>query len=245
MTGEWKDTRTYYDDFSRRYDDARAHGYHALLDDLEAECVRQWLKGDRVLEVGCGTGLLLERVRRFAPKASGMDLSGGMLRRARARGHAVCRASALELPYRAASFDLAYSFKVLPHIERLGTALAEVARVLKPGGIALLEFYNPRSLRGLWKRVRWWRQRVGESSHDREVFTAYHTPAAARAYARLAGLEVVGAWGIFVVTPHPLLHRVPLLGAVLAAMERGLMRGPLARWAGFYIVACRKPGGAG
>ena len=237
-----KDTRTYYDDFSQHYDDARDRGYHALLDDLEADCVRRWLPGGRVLEVGCGTGLLMERVRRVAPGVVGMDLSGGMLARARARGLPVCRASALELPYRDRSFDLVYSFKVLPHIEALDRALAEAARVLDHGGVALLELYNPRSLRGLWKKVRWWRARVGKSSHDREVYTAYHTPEQARARARAAGLEVVGAAGIFVVTPHPLLHRVPVVRAVLAGVERALCRGPFVRWAGFYIVACRKPG---
>ena len=237
-----KDTRAYYNDFSLHYDDARDHGYHALLDDLEAECVRRWLPGGRVLEVGCGTGLLLQRVRRFAPGAVGVDLSGGMLSRARARGLPVCRASALELPCRERSFDLVYSFKVLPHIEDLDRSLAEVARVLDRGGVALLEFYNPRSFRGLWKKVRWWRERVGRSSHDREVYTAYHAPEEARARARAAGLEVAGGFGIFVVTPHPLLHRLPVAGALIAALERALSRGPLARWAGFYIVACRKPG---
>ena len=236
-----KDPRAYYDDFSQHYDDARGHGYHALLDDLEAECVRRWVGGPRVLEVGCGTGLLLERVRRFAGRASGMDLSGGMLARAHARGLPVCRASAVELPYRERSFDLVYSFKVLPHIEALDRALGEAARVLDRGGIALFEFYNPASLRGLWKQIRWWNQRVGKASHDREVYTAYHTPDEARARARAAGLEVVGGYGIFVVTPHPFAHRVPLAGAILGAVERALSRGPLARWAGFYIVACRKP----
>jgi ubiquinone/menaquinone biosynthesis C-methylase UbiE len=237
-----KDARAYYDDFSSHYDDARGRGYHALLDDLEADCVRHWLPGGRVLEVGCGTGLVLERVRRFAPGAVGMDLSGGMLSRARARGLPVCRASALALPYREHSFDLVFSFKVLPHIEAIGRALAEAARVLDRGGVALLEFYNPRSLRGLWKKLRWWRQPVGRASHDREVYTSYHAPAEAEALVREAGLEVLGGYGIFVITPHPLSHRVPLAGALLAAVERALARGPFARWAGFYIVACRKPG---
>jgi len=240
-----KDTRAYYDDFSSHYDDARERGYHALLDDLEAECVRRWLAGRRVLEVGCGTGLVMERVRRFAPGVIGMDLSGGMLSRARARGLPVCRSSALALPFRAQSFDLVYSFKVLPHIQALDRALAEVARVLDRGGVALLEFYNPRSLRGLWKRMRWWRKPVGSSSHDRDVFTAYHGPDEARARVKAAGLSVVGARGIIMVTPHPLALRLPVAGALLSAIERALGGGPLARWAGFYIVACRKPGDPG
>ena len=236
-----KDVEAYYDDFSTTYDRGRDRGYHAHIDDLEAACVRRWLRGDRVLELGCGTGLVLARVRAFAPRAGGADLSLGMLRRAQARGLPVTKASALALPYRDAALELVYSFKVLPHIERLDVALAEVARVLAPGGVALLEFYNPVSLRGIWKRLRWWKARVGAGSHDREVYTAYHTPGVARAMAEAAGLEAVGACGIVLLTPHPFAHRVPILGALLRGLERRLAESPLARWAGFYVVIARRP----
>ncbi|OGF16941.1 MAG: hypothetical protein A2W00_10920 [Candidatus Eisenbacteria bacterium RBG_16_71_46] len=234
-----KDPRSYYDDFSRNYDDARSRGYHAHIDDLEADCVRHWLPGPRVLEVGCGTGQILWRVRDFAPAAVGVDLSGGMLAHARRRGLPVGQASATHLPFRDRSFDLVYSFKVLPHVPDLEVALAEIVRVLDQGGVALLEFYNPRSLRGLWKRLRWWSVRVGQASHDREVFTAYHTPERVRALLP-PGTRTIGAGGIVILTPHPLLHRVPLAGAALRAAERALCRGPLARFGGFYIVAARK-----
>jgi ubiquinone/menaquinone biosynthesis C-methylase UbiE len=236
-----KDVQVYYDDFSTTYDRGRDRGYHAHIDDLEAACVQRWKRGERVLELGCGTGLVLERVRAFAPAAGGADLSHGMLRRARARGLPVVQASALALPYRDGSLDLVYSFKVLPHVERLDVALAEVGRVLAPGGAALLEFYNPVSLRGLWKKLRWWKAPVGAGSHDREVFTAYHTPERARAAAAAAGLEVEGACGIVLLTPHPIAHRVPLLGAMLRAFERALAESPLACWAGFYVVIARRP----
>jgi len=236
-----KDVQAYYDDFSTTYDRGRDRGYHAHIDDLEAACVRRRMRGGRVLELGCGTGLVLERVRGFAPGASGADLSLGMLKRARARGLAVSQASALALPYRDASLDLVYSFKVLPHVERLDVALAEVSRVLAPGGVALLEFYNPVSLRGLWKKLRWWKAPVGAGSHDREVYTAYHTPEAARDVVREAGLEAGGACGIVLLTPHPFAHRVPLLGAILRGCERALAESPLARWAGFYVVIARRP----
>lgn len=235
-----KDTQAYYDDFSATYDRGRDRGYHAHIDDLEAACVRRWLPGGRVLELGCGTGLVLDRVRRFAPQATGADLSLGMLRRARARGLRVVKASALALPYRDASLDLVYSFKVLPHVEGLDRGLAEVARVLAPGGVALLEFYNPRSLRGLWKKLRWWKAKVGEGSHDREVYTAYHTPESAAALARVAGLEPEAACGIVLFTPHPFAHRVPLLGSLIRGLERALAESPLARWAGFYVVIARR-----
>jgi ubiquinone/menaquinone biosynthesis C-methylase UbiE len=235
-----KDVRAYYDDFSATYDRGRDRGYHAHIDRLEASCVRRWLPGPRVLEVGCGTGLVLERVRAFAAGAQGADLSGGMLRHARARGLPVVQASALALPYGDRRFDLVYSFKVLPHVEQLDRALAEIARVLDDGGIALIELYNPHSLRGVWKKLRWWRAPVGRASHDREVFTAYHTPAQAAAAVRAAGLEVCGACGIVLLTPHPLAHRVPVAGPVLRWLERVWCESPLARWAGFYVVIARR-----
>jgi SAM-dependent methyltransferase len=206
--------------------------------------VRRWLRGSRVLEVGCGTGLLLSRVREFAPQVIGVDLSRGMLRRAVERGHRVGQGSVTALPYAASSFDLVYSFKVLPHVDPLDHGLAEIARVLAPGGVAVLEFYNPTSLRGAWKKLRWWNAAVGKASHDRQVFTAYHTPGEARA---LVGrqLEVCGECGVVLLTPHPIAHRIPLLGPMLRALERWLAPSALARLAGFYVVVARKPASAG
>ena len=234
-----KDPRHYYDDFSTNYDAHRDAGYHAYIDDFETECVRHWMPGGRILEVGCGTGQILRRVRRFAPAALGVDLSHGMLQRARARELPVAQASALQLPFADERFDLVYSFKVLPHVPDLRGALREIERVLAPGGVAVLEFYNPRSLRGAWKRLRWWQARVGTGSHDRQVYTAYHTPAEARAELP-SGLRAVGRRGAVVLTPHAALHRVPGLAALLRSAEFMAGRGPAADWAGFYILAARK-----
>ncbi|MGH7341160.1 MAG: class I SAM-dependent methyltransferase [Candidatus Rokuibacteriota bacterium] len=234
-----KDPRHYYDDFSTNYDAHRDAGYHAYIDDFEADCVRHWMPGGRVLEVGCGTGQILQRVRRFAPAAVGVDLSHGMLEHARGRGLPVAQASALELPFPAQRFDLVYSFKVLPHIPNLGGALREIERVLVPGGVALLEFYNPNSLRGAWKKLRWWKARVGTGSHDRQVYTAYHTPTQARAELP-PGLRPVGRRGAVVLTPHAALHRVPVMGRLLRSAEFVAGRGPAADWAGFHILAARK-----
>ena len=58
-------SRSYYDEFAKRYDDRRGgrvrDGYHDLIDDLEVGFVRPFASGRDLLEVGCGTGLLLER----------------------------------------------------------------------------------------------------------------------------------------------------------------------------------------
>src|SRR5215467_12745514 len=92
------DNRTYYDDFAGWYERERHLPYHRMLDDLEVELVERYARDKDVLEVGCGTGLILERVAQFAASARGIDISRGMLARAAARGLEVAQASATQLP---------------------------------------------------------------------------------------------------------------------------------------------------
>src|SRR5690349_6611820 len=131
------DNRSYYDEFAGWYERERHLPYHRMLDDLEVELVERYGAGKDVLEVGCGTGLILGRTARFARRAAGIDLSGGMLARAAERGLSVAQASATELPIATASVDVAYSFKVLAHIPDIAAALREMARVVRPGGWVL------------------------------------------------------------------------------------------------------------
>ena len=145
--------RGYYDDFSTGYENERGRGYHGLIDDLEVEAVRDYVRGKRVLEVGCGTGLILERLAKYADEAVGIDLSPGMLDKARERGLTVEEASATDLPFDDESFDVVCSFKVLAHVPDIEKALVEIARVTRPGGYMFLEFYNPFSLRYVAKRL--------------------------------------------------------------------------------------------
>lgn len=93
----------------------------------------------RILDCGCGTGSNLEMLRAFG-KAVGFDLTATGVRFARTHGHTVAQASIAAIPFRAGAFDLVTSFDVfqcLPdEVER--SAIAEMARVLKPGGWLLL-----------------------------------------------------------------------------------------------------------
>src|ERR1041385_5939753 len=97
-SGSLESNRPYYDAFSARYEAQRGRndpgGYHELLDELEAGFVRRFAAGRDVLEVGCGTGLVLRRIEQFARSAKGVDLSPGMLERARKRGLRVSEGSA-------------------------------------------------------------------------------------------------------------------------------------------------------
>ena len=86
------------------------------------------------VEVGVGTGLVGAALQAGGRCVIGVDISVEMLRRARDRNLAVARADALALPFASASVDDAYSVWVLHLVADPATVLAEVMRVLSPGG---------------------------------------------------------------------------------------------------------------
>jgi ubiquinone/menaquinone biosynthesis C-methylase UbiE len=235
-------TRAYYDEFARGYERHRRPndptGYHALLDELEVDLVARYATGRDVLECGCGTGLLLERFARFARTASGIDLSPGMLVKARERGLDVREGSVTALPFDDASFDVTCSFKVLAHVPQIGKALAEMARVTRPGGLILAEFYNPLSFRSLAKRALP-AGRISDRRRESEVYTRFDAP---WVIPRILppGTKLEGARGVRIVTPVAAAMRVPLLGRALRGLEVMLADGPLAVFGGFYIAVIRK-----
>jgi ubiquinone/menaquinone biosynthesis C-methylase UbiE len=233
------DPKDYYDEFSGWYERERGKGYHQLIDDLEVEVVERYSRGASVLEAGCGTGLLLERVARSAEEAWGVDLSGGMLSKARARQLNVVQASVTDLPFPDERFDVVYSFKVLAHVERIQDAVNELARVTKRGGYMVLEFYNPASLRYLVKK---WKPptAVSDSVNDEAVYTRYDDLEAVKGYLP-AHSRLVTIRGVRIATPFAQLYKVPALGAVLSKVERALADRPvLRRLGGFLIVVAQK-----
>jgi ubiquinone/menaquinone biosynthesis C-methylase UbiE len=233
------DNRAYYDDFAGWYERERHLPYHRMLDDLEVEIVERYGRGKDVLEVGCGTGLILGRVGGFARTSTGIDLSGGMLAKAAARGQAVAQASATDLPIATASVDVAYSFKVLAHIPDIAGAMAEMARVVRPGGYVIAEFYNARSLRRLVKAVKP-PTAVSETTHDEHVYTRYDDAKAIRSYLPPT-LEWVATRGIRVITPVAAVLRVPVVGAAVRWAEHRLADLPGARdHGGFLVAICRR-----
>ncbi|MDX6652165.1 MAG: demethylmenaquinone methyltransferase / 2-methoxy-6-polyprenyl,4-benzoquinol methylase [Solirubrobacterales bacterium] len=111
--------------------------------------------GDAALDVCCGTGdLALELAKRVGPSGSvvGCDFSEPMLELARAKasrdGIGQARfewADALELPYDAESFDVATVGFGARNLADLDRGIAEMARVLRPGGrLGILEITQPR-----------------------------------------------------------------------------------------------------
>jgi ubiquinone/menaquinone biosynthesis C-methylase UbiE len=237
-------TRRYYDAFAERYEARRGGripgGYHDMLDDLELGFLRRYAEGREVLEVGCGTGLLLERIAGFASRAVGIDLSPGMLELARERGLEVVEGSATNLPFADESFDVACSFKVLAHVPDLDKALSEMLRVIRPGGIVVAELYNRRSLRALVKRYGP-AGAVSKELKEDAVYTRFDDPAEVAANLP-AGARLEAERGVRIVTPAAKALELPVVGPALRATEERLADGRLARLGGFWIAAIRKTG---
>jgi ubiquinone/menaquinone biosynthesis C-methylase UbiE len=139
----------FFDLWSRVYDApvVQRLTYRPVQDAVMSELRRA--ARSRVLDIGCGTGLMTSRIRtELAPEAIvGCDFSRGMLREAAARSPALpwVRGNALRLPFRDASFDSVVSTEAFHWFPDHDAALAEFFRVLVPKGRLLVALVNPTS----------------------------------------------------------------------------------------------------
>ena len=119
--------------------------------------------GERVLEIGCGTGSDLLQFAKHGAHATGIDITPEHLRLAQERVGQLAEvreAEATSLPFPDESFDYVYSHGVLHHIENPRRVVDEIFRVLKPGGRFNIHVYAKWSyftLSRLLKHGRNWR----------------------------------------------------------------------------------------
>lgn len=232
------DNKSYYDAFSEGYDDKRHHGYHKLIDEQAVELVRRVGEGKRILEVGCGTGLILKDVATFAEYAYGIDISPGMLSKAEERGLNVEVADATSLPFEDNSFDVVYSFKVLAHIEDWELCMKEIMRVLRPGGHMVIDVYNKNSVRYLLK-VLGGPRKTSSNFDEKAIFTRFWGVDEAKENMP-EGTELVSLSGIRLCTLLPAMLRIPIVGKTLEKMEWRFMDTSFAKFAGFTVFTLKK-----
>lgn len=113
----------------------------------------------RVLDVGCGTGVLAQRLSELGYEVVGVDPSEGMLDVLRARCPEVeaVRASGSALPMPSEQFDLVFSVAAMHHIaapEEVRRTLGEMVRVCRPSGRVVVWDHNPRNPYWPWLMAR-------------------------------------------------------------------------------------------
>lgn len=152
----------YFDERAARYDsayDAQGADGHALRTRL-ASVLRLVGEGPgEVLDAGMGPGRMLAELTRRGWSVSGVDSSPEMVEAARRRipeaADRLYRAEIEQLPFAEERFDVVLATGVLEYAD-VDRALADLARVLRPGGRAVVSYPNPRALYGIWKSRVWY-----------------------------------------------------------------------------------------
>jgi SAM-dependent methyltransferase len=112
--------------------------------------------GARLLDLGAAYGFAVDEARRAGWRASGLEVSAAAARRAVALvGGVVVRADAARAPFASARFDAITLWDVLEHLPDPHAVVAEVARLLAPGGRVVLTTGDVGSLAARVSGVRW------------------------------------------------------------------------------------------
>jgi len=132
--------------------------YYALLegrnpDHVAYDAVAE-KKPKRLLDIGCGLGETTERfAKELGADVQAIDLSPRMVELTRARGIDARIGDAQQLPYEDGEFDCVFAGWVLYHVPDLEKALAECARVLRPGGRLVASTYFENNMPELWALI--------------------------------------------------------------------------------------------
>lgn len=211
----------YFEDIERqRY----RHHYHLveLFASLEGEAPDQ----KRLLEIGCGIGIdTLSLARLGFGEVVGVDLTEAAIavasERARAEGGNALRfevANSESLPFPDARFDLVYSFGVIHHTPSIENAIAEIHRVLAPGGRALVMIYHRHSLVD-------WIHRAFRLPYESPRDLEDHCPVVNR-YSKAEARQLFSAFsGVEIHSDYPFTHGMRAVGLrIPVPLQRSLGR---------------------
>lgn len=128
---------------------------HHLLELIHFD---EW-KGKDVLDVGCGAGVEVVRFAKAGARVTGVDIAESAITLARANATQQGVEARLEvadgehLPFPDASFDLVFAHGVVQYTGNDTAMVAEIHRVLRPGGLAIFQAYNRNSWLNLLSKV--------------------------------------------------------------------------------------------
>lgn len=207
---------------------------------------KHW-KGRRTLEIGVGLGTDHLSLYRAGASLVGVDLTPASVEHTQRRFafegavSDLCVADAERLPFPDGSFDGVYSFGVLHHAPNMRLAVAEIHRVLRPGGLAVVGLYNRHSYFHAWRLLRYFGSGEWRRSRVEAMRANFEHGAGSPLVILSSRREVQTMFGAFtsVVLSARHLPTNRLRAAVRPAADRAL--GPIERRVGWYwmVVAYR------
>jgi ubiquinone/menaquinone biosynthesis C-methylase UbiE len=136
------DLEAAYGAWAKTYDAPNAL---VMLEEPVLRDVLSMVSPSLALDVGCGSGRVARLLRSLGHRVVGVDPSLEMLERAQSKdiGVPLIRAEVEALPIRSAAVDLVTCALTLTHLEHIDDAMAELARILRPGGTLVLSDIHP------------------------------------------------------------------------------------------------------
>lgn len=239
------------------YRAVRQHRYRVYAPWMDAAMDFDSWRGSRTLEIGVGVGSDHYRLASAGCNMTALDLSREHLRHTsrhlQLEGLATTPVygDAEQMPFPDNTFDLVYSFGVLHHTPGTDRAVAEVWRVLRPGGTALIGLYHRNSsffwigtvlrnglLRGRLV-TRGWRRLLSEIEYRSDPSAALPL---VKVYSRRSARRLFRRFEQVSIQTH---HIEPPRGSLARVVFRNLDRHVLERWLGrfgwYLVITARKP----
>lgn len=129
---------------------SKLHAFTPGFDNLSFKELLKYIdpqKTEKILEIGCKKGTLVKKLQDLGYNVFGIDINPNNIKKGVAKNLKVMDAINLDFPDK--SFDKVYSLHTFEHIADIEKAFQELARVLKPGGKAVL-VYPREPIRGLF-----------------------------------------------------------------------------------------------
>ena len=121
---------------------------------------KEYLKGKKFLEVGCGLGYFSNKASKIGANVTGIDIGPNLveINKKKTPKGVFKVASASDLPFKDETFDVVLSTEVIEHVNNQKSALKEMCRVLKKNGILVIttpnRFFKPLFDFLSWIRIR-------------------------------------------------------------------------------------------
>lgn len=150
----WYSSEFYYESYYKDESLSPPPFVQTRLEEITAEFA-PYRDTNRLLDIGCGAGNLLIAARKHGWNAHGLDVSSNAVKHVRGLGFEVFQGELAEAKFPDQYFDVITAAEFLEHLPEPRLVLAEIARLLRPGGLLWTTTPHARGLSGRVLGVKW------------------------------------------------------------------------------------------